>query len=373
MKAAIVLTTINVPVLLDGYYENLRAHGRLEDVTVIVIPDRKTPAAAYARCTDLKKRGLCVLYPDLDEQEKFLRRVGFPPVLVPYDSDNRRNVGYLMALEKGADLIISIDDDNYCSEEDFVRAHAVACGLEVEAEVVEATSGWFNPCTLLRLDSDRAVYPRGFPYFARQVGSSLERRRTVATVRINAGLWLEEPDLDALTWLAAPTRAHAFTGPSVVLAANTWAPVNTQDTGLHRDVIPSYYFVRMGYEVNGLTIDRYGDIFSGYFAQACAKHLGHGVRFGTPVAVHRRNAHNYLRDSAAELGCILLLEDLLAWLPEQKLEGKTYGEAYESLSFLLEDAVSSFSGPIWTRPVRAFFHELAYVMRRWVTVCRRIG
>jgi hypothetical protein len=373
MKVAIVLTTINDAKLLDVYYENLSNHGRLEETCAIVIPDRKTPSAAFARCRDLAKKGLRVNCPSLEEQEEFLRRVGFSPELVPYDSDNRRNVGYLMALESGADLVISIDDDNYCSEEDFVGAHAVACGLEVEAEVVEAASRWFNACTLLSLDPERTVYPRGFPYFVRQDGGSLERRRARVTVRINAGLWLEEPDLDALTWLVAPTRAHAFRGPSVVLSADTWAPVNTQNTGLHRNVIPSYYYVRMGYELGGLTIDRYGDIFSGYFSQACAKHLGHGVRFGTPVAVHRRNAHDYLRDTAGELGGIRLLEDLLAWLPEQKLDGMTYGEAYESLSFLLEEAIWGFTGSIWTEPARAFFHELAYVMRCWVAACRRIG
>lgn len=38
----------------------------------------------------------------------------------------------------------------------------------------------------------------------------------------------------------------------------------------------------MGYRHNGQVIDRYADIFSGYFVQACAKHLGHAVRFGTP-------------------------------------------------------------------------------------------
>jgi hypothetical protein len=373
MQAAIVLTTVSDPVLLDGYYENLVAHGWLDRVTVIVIPDRKTPPAAFERCSGLVKRGLRVVCPDLDEQEYFLRRVGFPPTLVPYDSDNRRNVGYLMALETGAELVISIDDDNYCSEGDFVGEHMVACTSAVEADVVEAATGWFNPSMLLSLEPDRTTYPRGFPYFARGNDSPLDWRAALMTVRINAGLWLDEPDLDALTWLVAPARARGFSGRSVVLGTSTWAPVNTQNTGLHRDVIPSYYFIPMGYELSGLTIDRYGDIFSGYFSQACAKHLGQAVRFGTPVAIHRRNAHDYLRDAARELGCIRVLEDLLVWLPEAKLQGKTYAEAYESLSFLLEDVVWRFTGSIWTESTRGYFHAMAYAMRQWVTACRRIG
>ena len=56
----------------------------------------------------------------------------------------------------------------------------------------------------------------------------------------------------------------------------------------------------MGYEIGGIAIDRYGDIFSGYFVQACARHLGGAIRVGTPVAEHRRNAHSYLQDATRE-------------------------------------------------------------------------
>jgi hypothetical protein len=55
--AAMVLTTIADPVLLEGYCANFTAYGRLEQVQVIVIPDRKTPAAIFSRCAALRKRG----------------------------------------------------------------------------------------------------------------------------------------------------------------------------------------------------------------------------------------------------------------------------------------------------------------------------
>ena len=97
-----------------------------------------------------------------------------------------------------------------------------------------------------------------------------------------------------------------------------------------------------------MRIDRYGDIFSGYFSQACAKSMGDTVRVGTPIAVHARNCHNYLKDATQELACVCLLEDLLPWLQEQGLEGKSYAEKYVSFSELLEDALSSFKGFIWT-------------------------
>jgi hypothetical protein len=66
--------------------------------------------------------------PTPQEQESSLRNVGFPADLIPYESDNRRNVGYLMALTQPIDFLISIDDDNLCpAEEVFFATHSGNC------------------------------------------------------------------------------------------------------------------------------------------------------------------------------------------------------------------------------------------------------
>lgn len=374
LRAAMVLTTIADPVVLEGYCVNFTAYGRLEQVQVIVIPDRKTPPEAFLRCAELRKKGLDVLCPPVDEQERILRRLGFSPDLVPYNSDNRRNVGYLMAAESGADFLISIDDDNYCpANEDYFAEHSVVCGEARRIDVVESNSGWYNLCDLLEFKPAYRIYPRGFPYSARHHEPDTKIQSQNAVVRINAGMWLRDPDLDGITWLAAPVRARAFKGKSIVLGERTWSPVNTQNTALHRDVIPSYYFLPMSDSQTGLQIDRYGDIFSGYFSQACARHLGHSVRAGTPVAEHRRNTHRYLRDATQEMAGIWVLEDLLPWLVELSLDGDTYSEAYLSLSLQLEDGVSRFSGYIWTEATRDYFRAIAASMRFWVAACRQLA
>ena len=373
-RATLVLTTINDPALLDGYYANFEAYDRLGQIRIIVIPDRKTPPAAYERCASLRRRGMEIVCPTIEEQETYLRRIGLPYGLIPYNSANRRNIGYLLALEAGADFLVSIDDDNYCTaEEDFFQAHSVVCEGPADAEAVESSSGWFNLCDLMRIEPPSPVYPRGFPYFARHKEPEIKERKVQTTIRMNAGLWLQEPDLDGITWLVAPVRAKQFSGRSRVLGDQTWSPINTQNTALHRDVIPSYYFIRMGYPLAGLPIDRYGDIFSGYFSQACVRHMGHAIRAGTPVAEHRRNSHNYLKDALNEFACIVVLEDLLPWLHELRLEGSTYCQAYETLSHLVEEAVSTFTGQIWTDATRGYFHSMGFCMREWIKVCRRLG
>ena len=76
----------------------------------------------------------------------------------------------------------------------------------------------------------------------------------------------------------APVRASCMRGDSVFLGNRAWSPINTQNTAIHRDVIVSYYFVRMGYPLGGMAIDRFGDIVSGYFSQACVRHLASATR-----------------------------------------------------------------------------------------------
>jgi hypothetical protein len=374
LRAAMVLTTIADPVVLEDYFANFAAYGRLEQVQVIVIPDKKTPASAYLRCDELRKKGLDIFCPAPDEQERVLHRLGIPADFVPYNSDNRRNVGYILAAESDADFLISIDDDNFCvPDEDYFAEHSVVCQEPQIHDVAESGNGWYNVCDLLELEPATRTYPRGFPYHVRRQSPEVKIQSREALVRINAGMWLRDPDLDGITWLAAPVQARAFKKQSVVLGDRAWSPINSQNTALHRDVIPSYYFIPMNYSLNGLQIDRYGDIFSGYFSEACARHLGHSIRAGTPVVEHRRNAHRYMQDATRELAGIWMLEDLLPWLVELRLEGDSYSEAYLSLSHQLDESVSQFSGFIWTDSARDYIHTIATSMRVWLDACRELA
>ena len=157
--ATIVVTTIFDPCLLDGYRDNLEHWGRLDDVEVIVIPDKNTPHSAYRRCQDLADKGLKIQCPTIEEQEAFLTAVGINPQLIPYNSDNRRNVGYLMAYRSGRDFLISIDDDNHCRpDEDFVGEHSIVCSSHAH-EAVESATGYLNICNLLQFEKPAADLP----------------------------------------------------------------------------------------------------------------------------------------------------------------------------------------------------------------------
>ncbi|MGA3170620.1 MAG: hypothetical protein ABSE62_06370 [Chthoniobacteraceae bacterium] len=370
-RAALVVTTINKGGFLEDYYQAILREELLDRVTVIVIPDRKTPPELLQLCGEYASKGLRILCPMLSEQEEYLAKIDLTD-FIPYNSDNRRNIGYLMALEMGCEMLVSIDDDNYCRPADrFFNEHAVVCQVPVQCTSVSSSTRWFNICDLMEVQPT-SVWPRGTPYKYRHQKPAVTRQDRTVPVKMNAGLWLGEPDLDAITWLVAPVRASGFKGESVLLDDGTWSAINTQNTALHRDLIPAYYFIPMNHPLGpGLSIDRFGDIFSGFFAEACAKHLGHGIRVGTPVADHRRNSHNYMRDAGGELGCIWVLEDLMDWLVELKLEGGTYSETYLSLAEALAGAAERFTGFAWTDATRTYFRHMVACMRRWVNACAR--
>lgn len=370
--SALVVTTIGDGTFLEPYVSGFERAGVLNRVQIIVIPDVKTPAVLFERCHRLSQRGVGVICPSLEEQDSYLTKLGISE-LISYNSDHRRNVGFLMALERGCDYMISIDDDNIClSGGEFLEEHAVVCQGEKEFEVIHSANGWINICDLLEVEPQN-IYPRGFPYRFREQPCQATRCEERSVVHLNAGLWLEQPDLDAITWLANPARALSFRGRSVVLGEGTWSPLNTQNTALHRDAIAAFYFVRMGHSAAGMQMDRYADIFSGYFCQVCMRHLGFRVRVGTPLVNHIRNRHNYLSDLTKELPCIWLLEDVAEWLRELRLQGKSYAETYLCLAEAIDDVVDKFNGFIWSDSTRTWFHSIADDMRLWTKAIRRIG
>jgi len=367
-RIAIVVTTIFEPDFLDGYVANLRRFGR-DDVEIIVIIDRKTPASVAERCA---KYGL--LCPTLDEQEAFLARFPSFAPRVPYDSDNRRNIGFLMALDRGAELLITIDDDNYCLDDvDFVGEH-LAAGATTEMQETESNDGWMNICSLLDSSTRDEIFPRGFPYFARRNKRALEEQPTLpARVAINVGLWLSDPDVDAMTRLVQAPHIASAKKHSIRLGRNTWTPINTQNTAITREAVAAYYYVRMGFSLGGLRIDRYGDILSGYLIQKCVKTRGDAIRIGSPIADHRRTPHNLFKDLYHELAGMVLLDDLLPWFVELQIGGGTYAEMYAEVADALDEKRGAMRGFVWDDGGRDFLADTAANMRAWLEAVRVIG
>jgi hypothetical protein len=370
---AIVATTIFEPAFLAGFEASLRAHSRLDEATLIVIPDRKTPPTVAAAAAEARSRGFRVLCPSLDEQDAFLQKIGCPASFIPYNTDNRRNVGFLMALEQGCEVLISIDDDNFCLPgDDFVGGHHVV-GSTATDPVVQTTDGWFNICTQLTGPEGPAIFPRGFPYAAQRAAREVTHQSQAIPVAMNAGLWLDEPDVDAVYRLSRRPKIKEFTNQNLILGPDVWSPINTQNTALTREAALTYYYVRMGFRLQGLTIDRFGDILSGYLTQKVVKHLGQGIRVGSPILDHRRTPHNLFKDLYHELAGMVLIEEFVPWLREVQLSGSTALEVYASLAHEMTRVAGQFKGFVWDDGGRDFLTETAGLMQTWIAAVRTFG
>jgi hypothetical protein len=363
MKTTIVTTTINVPHALEKYAENAAFYGH-QRVNFLVVGDKKTPPETRAFCEGIAAKSYPCEYLDIEDQRGYLEK--YPELWrhLPFNSIQRRNVGLLKAWEDGADVVITIDDDNWMLNHDFVRLHGVV-GEQPELPAVESSSGWFNVCSMLEEASGTQFYHRGFPRGERWKEADAftciaPLRRRVA---VNAGMWLDDPDIDAMTRLEHPivVRGMREGAPHrFVLQPGTWSPFNSQNTALLREVIPAYFL--------SPCIGRYDDIWPSYMVTRIAQHLGDVIAFGHPLLRQKRNVHDLWRDLDSERVGMLLTDEFCATLRSIPLHGATYAECYAELAQKLSSAWRP--GEKWSDAMRQAREGLLEGMSVWAGLFR---
>lgn len=337
MKVAIVTTTIHVPALLTDYCANARQFNH-QDVHFYVIGDRKTPTGTGDFCRTLARQfSYLVDYYDVAAQQELLMPLPALARHLPYDSIQRRNIGMWLAYRDGADVIITIDDDNFVvMDQDFVGSHAMV-GSVREYTSISSSSGWYNVCELLKEKRGLPFYHRGFPMNQRWQEETITTQRASGKIVVNAGLWLGAPDVDAVTWLDLPIETIEYTSPfsqGVGLARGTWSPFNSQNTALAREVVPAYFLSPY--------IGRYDDIWASYMVKYIADHLGDVIHFGLPLVRQERNPHNYLKDFDQERLGMEVTGLFLQELRATALRGKSYQECFGEVVHGLATAQKEF-------------------------------
>lgn len=371
-RVAVVTTTVHVPRFLAELLQNAQTYGHGEQLTVIVVADRKTPPEVGDFLAELDRRyPATVKFLDLPEQQKMLRRQPALDMLVRYDCIQRRNVGFLQAARDGAQVIVTVDDDGFMTEGDFIGHHLVV-GSEAEVPVVSHPSGWFNVCGRLRCDPPRRFYHRGFPK-SKQDWTTGGHQVHVAKVRAvaNAGLWLGTPDVDATAHLEEPIRVIGMDpiegqqSQSCALAAGTWSPISSQNAAFDASLLPAMYLPVMLDPVRGWRIGRMDDIWMSYFLRAIADVRGESFLYGPPLIIQERNPHDHLADLTEELPGYVLTERLIQYLRDFRTSETTYPAAYLDLIYHLRH--SSEADPNLQQPEREYLRHLTLGMAAWHT------
>lgn len=358
----LVLTTVGVADVLVEYAENLR-HSFRRDMFFVVVGDRKTPFKQNRKVeAKLRSWGFDCVFLTVAKQKNWLRRYPELSKIIPFNSDNRRNLGYLYAAEKGADEIVVVDDDCFPLSNGFFEAHKLL-GLTLKCNTIHSRNGWFNPCNMLEFNCDSTIFMRGFPFNKRLEATKSYFTREPSRVVANVGLWLEKPDVDAATHLLFPKlqSKRLVSTESVVLGKGVYAPINTQNTAFLTEILPCFYFWKLPKDTGW-----FGDVFAGLFARKVMDHMGDTVAYGKPLTIHRRQERDELAQLKRQLPCMMLHEELCRVVPSVELSATSYIDA--SLELIAKLAVHKFE----TRWAEKYLRKIDKNFRVWLETCDEI-
>lgn len=270
---ALVITSIagpNHPVLND-FARQCTSRG----IRFYVIGDRISPADFFLEGCD---------FYSLQRQ----RETGFSLVeRLPERHYGRKNVGYLLAISHGAEIVLETDDDNYAREGFWEQRTR-----EVNAHRIDE-AGWINVYSHF---TNANVWPRGFALEHLQDHLKPLEQWPVSIVNapIQQGLADENPDVDAIYRLTFPLPLNFDRSSSVALGRNSWCPFNSQNTTWFKEAFPLLY-------LPSHCSFRMTDIWRSFVAQRIAWENGWHIWFHPPTVYQERNMHNLLRDFSDEV------------------------------------------------------------------------
>ncbi len=362
-KITFTLTTIKIPYLLENYIKDSLL-SRFEDVDVIITGDYKSPLETKKFCQNLQKKfGINIEFMDVNDQNLYMNKYSELKNFIPFNCIQRRNIAILKAYEQGSEIIILMDDDNFISHKNYLKYHSFL-GKFNDLEVIKSNSGWFNICTFLKDKYGRKFYPRGFPWKQRinEEVVFIKNIKKIKTV-VNAGLWLGDPDIDAVTRLSLPIDVIGYNNRNnFALELGTFSPFNSQNTAIHRDIVPAYFLCP--------NIARYDDIWASYVVGRIAQQLGHYISYGFPLVKHERNVHDLWIDAKNEIMGTKLTDLFCEWLRKITLKKTTYLEVVEELIIELKKNVDEAK---LNKEQSSFFYNYIHGYSLWIDVMKKIN
>jgi STELLO glycosyltransferases len=326
-----VLTTIQPPTACARHLAQVLAES---NARLLVLGDRKGPASFDLQPAEF--------FPLVAQQQQPFHLAQ----LLPANHYARKNLGYLLAVSRGAGCIYETDDDNMPGP-DWKPRRLVARAQPVTPRP------WMNVYVCF---SDQLIWPRGFPLELINDPASGQHDPDTAVVDVEApiqqGLADLAPDVDAVWRLVLDREVYFRPGPSLHLPPGTWCPFNSQSTWWWPPAYPLLY-------LPSYCSFRLTDIWRGFIAQRCLWELGHGLVFHGPEAIQERNQHNLLHDFRDEVPGYLKNAEIARRLSGLRLTGGA-GAVGDNLVRCYEDlARAGFFPSEELLLVRAWVDDLA--------------
>ncbi len=331
-----VYTTIFLPS------EAIRRQVRLSGWCSVIVADLKTPLQ-YNTGWFQGQGNNHVVQLTVKEQKKYLNDNFISRI--PWNNFGRKNIGFLYAIQHGAEVVWDFDDDNMLKF--WIEDAAPPGAPSIEAEARKGLMGeedvdvrlprdhtfpTYNPYPVLGAPSSPS-WPRGLPLKdiknPRSYNASLQdstlKGSSIGVLQSLADL---QPDVDAIYRLTN-TIPFSFnrlkeTKPLIV-PHGTLTPFNAQAT-LHFK--RAFWGMFLPVSVNA----RVSDIWRSYIVERlfwdCGLYFGFSAR---PLVVQNRNEHDDVRDLAAEDDLYQKGEQLVSFLGEWKSLTQTFEERIQEL------------------------------------------
>lgn len=268
MKKFIVITSIFNPT------KAVKAFSKMEENNLVVVGDQKTPK-------DWGWHG--VKYLSVVDQEDSAYKLS---KVLPYNHYCRKMLGYLYAIENGAECIIDTDDDN------IPKKNWNFPNFEDNFSCLPTNLGFVN---IYELFTKQKIWPRGLPLdmISKKINTKILKNRQ-CRVGVWQGLADKDPDVDAVYRLTSDEPCVFDRRPPVVLANGTFCPFNTQNTIIRKELFPLMYLPTY-------VTFRFTDIMRGLVAQPIMSLYNFQLGFTDATVIQERNPHNYMKDFISEI------------------------------------------------------------------------
>ena len=279
----VIITTINEKSKAIEQYE------LKEDVKILLIGDKKS---------HLIESNDKLIYLSIEDQKS----LGFKIVeKCPFNHYARKNIGYLYALEQGAEFIYHTDDDNIPYNN--WSFPAFVCDKQISSNN--------KYCNTYSHFSDEFVWPRGFPLDEIHSSNDFKIENTKKEIGVWQGMADINPDVDAIYRLVFNKEIKFKNNDPVALPSGSFCPFNSQNTLWNHKLIPYAY-------LPSTTSFRFTDILRGYITQRVMWEYDLYLGFVGPNVYQERNPHNLMNDFKDEIECYLGVKQLVEILMKMK-------------------------------------------------------
>ncbi|MBM3910594.1 MAG: DUF288 domain-containing protein [Thaumarchaeota archaeon] len=243
----------------------------------------------------------------------------------PYNSYQRKNIGYLYAIHNDANTIIETDDDNFPLKNwGEVRFDHEDAYLVLSPRIFNVYSEF----------TKEKIWPRGFP-LENILGNY--KKRIISKKDIRVGIWQGlvngDPDVDAIFRLTNGKQLNFSKKKNkFVLSRGVYCPFNSQNTVWEKSFFWYLYLpVTVSFRVT--------DILRGYIAQRCLWEHGAHVGFTGATMLQDRNKHNLISDFESEIPCYLFANKIINILNKTSLSDSPAHNLEKIYSILVKNDI----------------------------------